>query len=629
MRLQPITASALRSGTLRVFGLACAFLGSLPAAPAQNPEAKWKQDKDIFYQPAADCIQCHVLPLANFDKNTWAISTFAEYPIWKTHDKHAQAYAVLEGERGQKIGALIWGAEGKDMVKDPKGGCLNCHAMFDHAEEFVDKAKKTKVDRDAFVKDGVSCGGCHGPSNKWKVPHSDPNTWRAKKPSEKEEMGMRDLRDPIKRGELCISCHVGNVEEGKVVTHAMFAAGHPPLPPIEISSFSRNLPQHWRDPQFVPYFKEKQDDPAVVENYHLQSMSFQRTRFALVGSVVALRATMKLAHDQAEHNKNDAAKWPEIAMAHSDCYACHHELRSPSYRQVRGFGYQLGGGEMVRTIPGRPLVRAWPLGLSQFSADFAEKPGDVKKLDDALRSLAAKTNARPFGNPADIEAETGKVVAWCDALLADLNKPGLYTSARAVQYMQKLCNFYGPGKASSTPDFETARQVASVLKAMYEEFLLDKAGKFPTDDQARQAMKDTKEAFDGFEKSLDLLPYKKRVERTAVIMEMVREKLKLNAPEIPGAMKVFNDFAANINVGNPATLKGNDFLGPMLAGKLSNDDFTAGLNEAKVVRQLQELSDQEEQDLLHAIRDYDPAAFKQGFKGSQRRFVTRISEPEA
>jgi hypothetical protein len=612
MRHQPIAAKTTRSSALSIVGLACAFLWSLDAQPAHAQPAKWKGDDTIFYQPSAECTQCHVLPLANYQPTTWAISTFAEYPIWKTHDKHAQAYAVLEGDRGQKIGESIWGADGKEIVKTQKGGCLNCHAMFDHAQEMIEKAKKPKTELDAFLKDGVSCGGCHGPSSKWKVPHSDPATWRAKKASEKEEMGMRDLRDPIKRGELCVSCHVGNVEEGKVVTHAMFAAGHPPLPPIEVSSFSRNLPQHWRDPQFVPYFKEKADDASVIENYHLQSMGFQRTRFALVGSVVALRETMKLARDQARAVKDDAARWPEIAMAHSDCYACHHELRAPSYRQARGFGYQLAGRDIIRTIPGRPIIRAWPLGLVQFSADFAEKPDQIGKLDGLLRGLAKATNVRPFGNPADIASDTDKVVAWCDELLAALNDPDpkKYNRDLAVQQMQKLCDLYAPNKAGPTPDFETARQIASVLKAMYEEVLLDKSGKSPTDERARQAMKETNDTFDVFEKSLDLLPFKKRAERTAIIMDMVRDKLMLKGENIPDAMDKFRTFAKNINVGDPAMLKGNAFLGPMLTG-LSNDDFTAGLKDPKVVKALQDLSDQEEQDLLNAIRDYDPAAFKQ------------------
>ena len=32
---------------------------------------------------------------------------------------------------------------------------------------------------------------------------------------------------------MCLSCHLGNAREGRVVTHEMYAAGHPPLPGFE------------------------------------------------------------------------------------------------------------------------------------------------------------------------------------------------------------------------------------------------------------------------------------------------------------------------------------------------------------------------------------------------------------
>ena len=64
---------------------------------------------------------------------------------------------------------------------------------------------------------------------------------------------MTDLWDPVTRGKKCVSCHIGNPdpEEEKVVTHAMYAAGHPPLPGIEVATFSDAQPRHWQ------YLREK------------------------------------------------------------------------------------------------------------------------------------------------------------------------------------------------------------------------------------------------------------------------------------------------------------------------------------------------------------------------------------
>jgi hypothetical protein len=58
------------------------------------------------------------------------------------------------------------------------------------------------------------------------------------------EYGERDMRDPAARAERCAACHVGNAAEGRFVTHAMYAAGHPPLPPLEVMTFSRDPPMH-------------------------------------------------------------------------------------------------------------------------------------------------------------------------------------------------------------------------------------------------------------------------------------------------------------------------------------------------------------------------------------------------
>src|SRR5262249_55477939 len=146
--------------------------------------------------------------------------------------------------------------------------------------------------------------------------------------------------------------------------------------------FSRNLPQHWRDARHVPFFQKNRDDAKVRANYHLEAIDFQRTHFALVGNVVALRETMKLARDRSNleakgvtwpelHGDADAKdpskvaalaarRWPEIATAHSDCFACHHDLSYPGFRQERGFGYQLSKMTPLRLVPGRLPVRMWP-----------------------------------------------------------------------------------------------------------------------------------------------------------------------------------------------------------------------------------------------------------------------------
>ena len=52
------------------------------------------------------------------------------------------------------------------------------------------------------------------------------------------------------------------------------------------------------------------------------------------------------------------ALWGQIAMAHSDCAACHHELLKKSWRAERGPGLHLLDGSWVAGVAGRPQLRS-------------------------------------------------------------------------------------------------------------------------------------------------------------------------------------------------------------------------------------------------------------------------------
>src|SRR5205807_812793 len=119
---------------------------------AQSTQLKKEEDEwdkaGKEYEPAAKCVTCHTLSTAE-GKKSFDFVLMAEYSIWKTHDKHAQAYAMLLGPQGKLIGDRL----GLD-IKEVKTGCLNCHAMSDGFGKVLPDA----------LQDGVSCCGCHGPS---------------------------------------------------------------------------------------------------------------------------------------------------------------------------------------------------------------------------------------------------------------------------------------------------------------------------------------------------------------------------------------------------------------------------------------------------------------------------------
>src|SRR5262249_1964394 len=124
-------------------------------APGQNANAeKWKGK----YQDASACMECHTKPTRlNQENKSLEFVLLTEYAIWKTYDKHAQAYVVLEGRRGQAMAKIL----NRD-VRDAKTGCMNCHAMSNLFGE------RPVAELEKKLPDGVSCGGCHGPSEEWR-----------------------------------------------------------------------------------------------------------------------------------------------------------------------------------------------------------------------------------------------------------------------------------------------------------------------------------------------------------------------------------------------------------------------------------------------------------------------------
>jgi hypothetical protein len=608
------------------------------------------------YDGAQECKNCHTQQTTLEQGAALPFVMLDEYAIWKTLDKHAQAYAVLRTERSQKMAKLL-----KTDVLKPEGGCLNCHAM---------NALKTSPGETFNPEDGVSCGGCHGPSSGWLNDHSKP-AWRKLPPEEKSRRRMKDLRDPVVRAELCMSCHVGNAAEGKVVTHAMFAAGHPPLPPFEVATFCQNEPQHWRDAKEVPFFSilkdvadlkttdksrraaevrkiltryrqadidkgelnrfldlypTREEAEKVLAQYPFAGRDTQQTRIALVGNVVALRALMKLAADRAnpgikadpkavwpellgptedspappddaELRKLSAARWGEVAMAHSDCYACHHDLQYPGYRQKRGYGYRLPGGGMIATTPGRVQVRAWPLAVLGPGVLFASKgegsfKGNVDRLAQDLSAVAKACDDRPFGEPARVGAAAQQVITWCDALLKRLQDADLdRKTARGL--LKDLCGM----DALASADYEGARQIASVFAVAYQEL-------YP-----RAARNGEVEAvLAGLTKDLNLKPYTQRARR----QELIREVILGANKDVSDIKEFWKSVGDRGDMALLLKLRRNKFL-DAIRNEITNDRMNE-LLQTGVVAKLEAISDKELDASLRNIAAYNPVTFRERMK---------------
>jgi hypothetical protein len=557
------------------------------------------------------CSDCHTQPRRGQVRagESCDFVLLTEYAVWKLYDKHSQAYAALVGERGRRMADLL-----HQDVRDARTGCLKCHAMD------VPPAQRGEKFR---LEDGVSCGGCHGPSRLpdgrgWFRDHTFA-AWRDKSPAEKGRLGMWGLRDPAVKAELCLSCHVGNAAEGKIVTHAMFAAGHPPLPPVEIATFARNEPQHWRDSRDVPFFHDlpDKDRKRLQSNYDLGNADFQRTKLMVVGTVVALRETMRLAVARAGLGGGDPAtlwpellmrgegqgagtpsvdaarqRWPEVAMAHSDCFACHHDLANPSPRQQRGYGYRLAEGKFVRVTPGRPLVRAWPLALIDVAVDCSGEPARMDDLAGRLTRLTRSCNAAVFGKPQEVGEAARGVLQWCDELLAVLDAPSkIYDERAALRLLHRLCR----QGAADEPDYETARQFGSAIQVVYQELARKAAGRPPAEPEELAAMA----------RELNLQPYSHRARRLEVLIGVAQSLSRRKADDAG----LFQQYVTDI--GNRKLLEqmaDNEFLANV--ARLDPREFDERLRSRDVSARLQALNEEELAAALQKVSQFRPGRFR-------------------
>ncbi len=196
-------------------------------------------------------------------------------------DRHSQAYHTLHSSSGRDICRNL-GI--KDTVQAFE--CLNCHANWRHKEGYS---------APQFMELGVNCESCHGAAEDWEQLHTT-IPWRSKTPDEKLSFGMKEMRDPLIRARLCISCHVGDSTEGKIVTHGMYAAGHPRLTGVEVLLTADLRPSHWRNLREKGNFAfRRQYLGANVPSSESDSNDeLPRFKNAVLGGVMVLRQSVKL-----------------------------------------------------------------------------------------------------------------------------------------------------------------------------------------------------------------------------------------------------------------------------------------------------------------------------------------------
>jgi hypothetical protein len=411
--------------------------------PAQEKPA---EPLKPFYFGVSVCKGCHtkvpegeILPL---------VCECNEYTTWITEDKHGQAYQMLSDALGKRMGDRL-----KKEVTRPETGCIACHGIAISEEQ-----KKVYADKSFNVADGVSCVVCHGARRDWVELHqlnTRREEWRNLTRQQKYEMkGMTDLWSPVPRAKTCVSCHIGSVTKDKAqtkfVTHEMYAAGHPPLPGIEVGTFSEHMPRHWK------YINEKDTEVQKILRFEPGAERFERTKLVMVSSVVSLAESLRLLSAQAKEVAS--AKTGTLDFAHFDCYACHHDLKSKSWRQERGYVGK----------PGRPQMRPWPTLLARLSLEEANKTaGGVKELEDRLKRLYEAFDAEPFGDCERIGPAAEELATWLTNSAKKLaDEPTPKYEARAPELLALLCST----AKKSILNYDSAREIAWAFEIIHKEW---------------------------------------------------------------------------------------------------------------------------------------------------------------
>ncbi len=470
----------------------------------------------------AYCVDCHFRPAERLPDTFQLQGTFCrreQTELWEREDKHRRSFDLIATGDGLALTNRILGFpldEVLDLGPFPKRAdglvpaaklrpnlpaddlrvqtvqrCLACHAPIEE-----DPAGTG----DSFIEYGVSCQACHGPGSGYETLHQKPE-WRLVKADVKERtFGLRDLRHPRKKAELCASCHVGSFASDpmmpgspppRFVKHEWYAKGHPPLPGLELAAFAGQMPSHWQplagklaaiEP--IAYLTgeatEAQIDrfiagvpraitierDAFATNYlAANSASFSpdpardlaRAKESLVAATVVLGSYAALVADAPPAEARDFALF--------DCAACHHELRSASALKTR----------IRRGIaPGRPPMPEWPRLLARMAA------GDAEEFDRRLAELDQAYAARPFGVDAAKRAAASSLRELCTSLGNNLATQPL-DEAAGTRLLRLLTSEAPYAQRQELRDYATARQLAWATRGI----ALDLAG-VPLRDEAPQ-----------------------------------------------------------------------------------------------------------------------------------------------
>lgn len=277
-----------------------------------------------------------------------------EYFIWQRKDAHAGAYNLLLEPRSNSIARKLgWG----EAVQAK--GCLVCHADVVAEEQQGEKW---------LISDGVGCETCHGGAGPWIESHVPGYASR----EESKAAGLYPTWEPAARASMCLSCHQGDAQ--RPMTHAIMAAGHPPLL-FELDTFTSLEPYHHDiDADYIE--RKGAQDPA---------------RAWAVGQAVSADTLLGAIAEGRHRN----GLMPELALF--DCDSCHRSIKAGRVQEGRtgtsGPGLvPLADSSIVllgvwaRTVD-PALAERWQVAWSQLYKKGYASEDALRREAEALRAI--------------------------------------------------------------------------------------------------------------------------------------------------------------------------------------------------------------------------------------------------
>ena len=373
--------------------------------------------------------------------------TLVEARIWDRHDPHRfaldwgrapdGAFRSAAGARAFEIGARL-GIE--DVTKSDL--CIGCHSV----------AVEDPKSQQAFspLDEGVTCVACHGAHVEWVKEHWVPNqpSWRDLTRSQKwQNAGMVDLWNPLTRADACLSCHVGvtHPQNRKQMRHDFYEAGHPPLPPFELAAFTEQEVPHWIG---LRCKSAAGKGPKRLE----------QTELVMASALATVDRALEAFADDTGQSQF------VTEYARFDCASCHHDLRKASDETWSG---------TPGSAPGRPTSPRWMMVLAPAVIEVLQGTQALETFEAKMSIFRKALAARPFGDPVASAKAAAEVREWLKASRMALEAATLGNiedHAFTIETTRELMRRIATIGASQTHDFDSTRQLAWALRALWNEY---------------------------------------------------------------------------------------------------------------------------------------------------------------